>query len=125
MSDKTAVVLFGHGARDPDWAKPMHRALEMVQARSPDLLVELAFLEFMTPSLAEAIDKVVAQGAARVTVIPMFLAQGGHLKKDVPLLVGEARQRYPACDIRQALAVGEMDEVIAAMADHAVSSAIA
>jgi len=125
MSDKRAVILFGHGARDPDWAKPMRRACEMVQARSPELLVELAFLEFMTPSLADAIDSVVADGASRITVIPMFLAQGGHLKKDVPLLVETARQRYPSCDIRQALAVGEMDEVIAAMADHAVRSAVA
>lgn len=124
MSNRMAVILFGHGARDPDWAKPMRRAREMVQTRAPDLLVELAFLEFMTPSLADAIDSVVADGASRITVIPMFLAQGGHLKKDVPLLVAEARHRHPACEIRQALAVGEMDGVIAAMADHAVCSAL-
>ncbi|MGL1834213.1 sirohydrochlorin chelatase [Rhodocyclaceae bacterium SMB388] len=123
MSERKAVVLFGHGARDPDWARPMRRAREMVQGGSPALQVELAFLEFMTPTLPEAIDALVADGATRITVVPMFLAQGGHLKKDVPLLVEAAQARHPGCRIRQALAVGEVDDVIAAMAAHAARSA--
>ena len=31
----------------------------------------------------------VGQGAASVTIVPVFLAQGGHLKRDLPLKVEE------------------------------------
>lgn len=119
MENKSAVVLFGHGARDPEWARPMQRTRGLLLESEPGLAVELAFLEFMQPTLAEAIDKLVAAGVARVTVVPVFLAQGGHLKKDVPVLVEEARVRHPQCEIRQVLAVGEVDTVVAAIAGYA------
>ncbi len=123
MDVTRGVVLFGHGARDPEWAKPMRRAREQLLAQTPGLAVELAFLEFIKPELAEAIDTLAATGAQRITVIPMFLAQGGHLKKDLPLLIEAARDRHPECDIRQAQAVGESDIVIGAMAAYAARCA--
>lgn len=114
-----AVVIFGHGARDPEWARPMRRTREHLQELAPALAVELAFLEFMRPTLDEAIDRLVADGARRIAVVPMFIAQGGHLKSDVPNLVAAARHRHPECEIVQALAVGEAESVIAAIAAYA------
>lgn len=114
-----ALVLFGHGARDPEWARPMQRTREQLRSLAPGLPVELAFLEFMTPTLAQAIDRLVDGGARRIAVVPMFIAQGGHLKSDVPDLVAAARARHPGCEIVQAPAVGEAESVIAAMAAYA------
>ncbi|MBS0543493.1 MAG: CbiX/SirB N-terminal domain-containing protein [Proteobacteria bacterium] len=114
---ESAVVLFGHGARDPEWARPMQRiraALEQQGVR-----VELAFLEFMTPPLPEAVARLVAGGADRVAVVPIFLAQGGHLKRDLPLLVEEVRHAHPGCAITLARAAGEADGVVSAMAGYA------
>jgi sirohydrochlorin cobaltochelatase len=119
MAEMKAVVLFGHGARDREWARPMERTQAQLRANEPDLVVELAFLEFMSPTLGETIDRLVADGATEITVVPMFLAQGGHLKNDVPELVAAAQSRYPACTIRQALAVGEAESVVSAFARYA------
>lgn len=119
MNDKNAVVLFGHGARDPEWARPMQRTRAQLLALVPELRVELAFLEFMQPTLDSVVDALAAAGARRIAVVPMFIAQGGHLKSDVPNLVAAARARHPECEIVQALAVGEADSVIAAMAAYA------
>lgn len=120
MSDANAVVLFGHGARDPEWARPMLRTRDHLRTQAPALRVELAFLEFMTPTLEEAIDKLVRDGIRHITVVPMFIAQGGHLKSDVPKLIGAARALHPGCKISLAPAVGEADGVIAAMATFAL-----
>ncbi|MDT3672025.1 MAG: CbiX/SirB N-terminal domain-containing protein [Aromatoleum sp.] len=119
MSGDRAVVLFGHGARDPAWAEPMRRVRDQLVAGAPDVGVELAFLEFIEPTLDVAIHSLVARGARRIVVVPMFIAQGGHLKADLPKLVTAARVRHPGCEIVQTLAVGEADPVIAAMADYA------
>ncbi|MBW7860018.1 MAG: CbiX/SirB N-terminal domain-containing protein [Rhodocyclaceae bacterium] len=121
MKHEKAVVLFGHGARDPQWAEPMRRIRERLLAQAPGVAVELAFLEFIAPALHEAIDALVAEGVASITVIPVFLAQGGHLKKDVPVLIDAARTRHPECAIHLTLAVGEADEVVEAIAGFARS----
>ncbi|NMG29046.1 sirohydrochlorin chelatase [Aromatoleum evansii] len=125
MSETHAVVLFGHGARDPEWARPMRRTRDHLRAQAPGLRVELAFLEFMAPTLDEAIAALAHDGIRRITVVPMFIAQGGHLKSDVPRLVASARALHPGCEITLALAVGEADGVIAAMADYALGCSVA
>ncbi len=123
MSVRNGIVLFGHGAKAPEWAAPMERARDHLRAQAAADEVELAFLEFMTPTLPEALDDLAGRGVARVDVIPMFLAQGGHLKRDLPALVDEARARHPQLDIRLAPAVGEAESVIAAMVDYAAERA--
>lgn len=124
MSDTTspaqpAVILFGHGARDPEWAGPMRRIRERMLAQSGAPRVELAFLEFMQPALPEAIAALAASGVRRIAIVPVFLAQNGHLKRDLPVLLEAARAAHPACDITLAVAAGEADGVIAAMAEYA------
>lgn len=116
-----ALVLFAHGARDPEWAQPLRRVRAAILATSPELQVELAFLEFMQPDLATCVDRLLAGGCRQVIVLPMFLAQGGHLKRDVPLLVGELQRRYPLVRFDLATAIGEAPEVVQAMASHALA----
>lgn len=116
-----AIVLFGHGARDPEWAGPMRRIRDAILARPDAPSVELAFLEFMTPRLPEAIAALAAAGARKVAVVPIFLAQGGHLKRDLPVLLDAARLAHPDCEIVLATAAGEAGPVVAAMADYAAS----
>src|SRR5664279_1968723 len=92
---KTALILFAHGARDPDWAAPIHRVKAAVHARYPGMRVELAFLEIMRPNLQDCIASLLSEGFERLIVLPMFIAQGGHFKKDLPLILDEMRQGHP------------------------------
>lgn len=111
-----ALVLFAHGARDPAWAEPVRRVQAAIQARDPAVRVEVAFLEFIAPTLADCGDALAAAGYERVVVLPMFIAQSGHLKRDVPEMLAALRGRHPRVDFRLAQAVGESDAVIQAMA---------
>ncbi|MDH5535991.1 MAG: CbiX/SirB N-terminal domain-containing protein [Betaproteobacteria bacterium] len=115
-NQSTALILFAHGARDPEWATPLHRIRELVAARRPALRVELAFLEIMQPTLGEAVAELARAGHTRILIAPLFLAPGGHLKRDVPLLIEEARGRYPGVAFELLPALGEIDAVIEAAA---------
>ncbi|MEF8729281.1 MAG: CbiX/SirB N-terminal domain-containing protein [Accumulibacter sp.] len=117
----TALILFAHGARDPEWARPMQRVCALLRQQAPGLRVELAFLEFMLPNLRDCAERLVADGVARVLVLPMFIARGGHLKRDVPLLLAELRRQHPGTTFELADAVGEAETVARAMASHALS----
>ena len=89
-----ALVLFAHGARAAAWAAPFERLRELTQARLPGTGVHLAFLELMTPRLPELVqsllDGLPAGAMLDVTVVPVFLGQGGHVLRDLPLLVEES-----------------------------------
>lgn len=111
-----SIILFAHGARDPEWARPLQRLREAVLARSPGLDVRLAFLEFMSPDLGGAIDEAAAAGVREIRVIPVFLAQGGHVRRDVPVILEAARTRHPALPIHLQPVLGEAQAVIEAMA---------
>ena len=117
----SVIILFGHGARDPEWAAPMRRIREHMLAQPEAPAVELAFLEFLQPTLPDAIVSIAATGVQRIAIVPVFLGQGGHLKRDLPILLEEVRGAHPECAITLAAAVGESPSVIAAMADYATS----
>ncbi|MDR2689104.1 MAG: CbiX/SirB N-terminal domain-containing protein [Azoarcus sp.] len=115
-----ALILLGHGARDPAWAQPLQRIREQVCVARPGIMVEVAFLELLTPLLEEAVAALVARGAECLCVLPVFLASGRHLKHDLPRRLDALGGRYPGCALRLAAAVGENAEIIAAIAAHAL-----
>ncbi len=112
----TGLLLFAHGARDPQWARPF----EAVAARCALALgpqrVTLAFLEFMTPDLVSAGSRLVAGGCNCVDVVPLFLGAGGHVRKDIPVLMARLQAEHPAVQFALRPAIGEADAVINAMA---------
>ena len=113
-----ALILFGHGSRDTRWAQPFERLQEMLRAQLPDTAVELAFLELMEPRLPDLIARLAGDGCAGATVVPVFFGQGGHVLRDLPVLVEDARTRHPNLKITLAEAVGESDAVLRAVAAY-------
>lgn len=118
------IVLFGHGARDARWAEPFERlAARLRAARGADAPVSLAFLELMTPSLDTAIATQIAAGCSRITVVPVFFGQGGHIRRDLPQLIDACRAAHPGVEIRCATAVGEDDGVLDAISRYCLDQA--
>ena len=119
----TAIILFAHGARDPEWANPLRRIQAVVRERMVEVPVELAFLEFIAPSLPESTAQLVARGARKIVVLPMFIAQGGHLKREVPEMLEALRSTYPDVQFSLGAAIGENEIVVQAMASAALQAA--
>ncbi len=119
----TALILFAHGARDPEWAKPMRRVQAAIRQRVSGTPVELAFLEFMTPTLPEQAAELIAQGADRIVVMPMFIACGGHLKMETPQMLDALRATYPKVEFSLGNAIGEHEAVVQAMAAATLDTA--
>ncbi len=117
-----ALILFAHGARDPRWAEPFLRLQRLIAAQLPEVEVALAYLELMQPSLPDLVDRLVQDGCRDVTVVPVFLGQGGHVARDLPLLADGLRNKHLDLTLRVAGAVGEDAGVLAAMARYCVAA---
>lgn len=119
---KRALVLFAHGARAASWAVPFERLRDQAQARLPDVGVTLAFLELMEPRLPAAVEALVQDGIDDITIVPVFLGQGGHLLRDLPQLADGIRTAHPGLRLHVAGAIGEDPGVQAAMTDYCLRS---
>ena len=122
MKKKSAMILFAHGARDPRWAQPFQRLQVMTQVNLPEVKVELAFLEFMTPSLTDLVPQLITDGYEKIVVAPIFLGQGGHVLRDLPVMVNQLRDTYPTLELQQLEAAGEDALVLQAIRDYCVRS---
>lgn len=107
MAD-TAFVLLAHGSRDPAWAEPFERLARSVGAR-------LAFLELGAPTVSEAVAEAVSEGARVVRLLPLFMAVGRHVRRDIPACVDALRAAHPGCRIELLPALGENDRFWAAL----------
>ena len=112
-----AIILFGHGARDSRWREPFDRIASLWKAQHPSVLVKLAFLEMMRPSLEEAVTTLVTSGATEVVVVPVFFGQGGHLRNDFPVLLAACQEKFPGIALSATPAVGEDETVLQAIVD--------
>ena len=112
-----AIILFAHGARDPEWAAPFTAIQARLQAARPDVLVLCAFQDFMAPTLAAAVAQSAARGAQRAVVVPLFIGQGSHVKRDLPLLVEAERRRHPQLQLQVLSSIGDAPEILQAIAD--------
>jgi len=119
LTAMTGTILFAHGSRDPQWRVPFEGILKKMQALSTSP-ASLAFLECMTPTLDQAIDDMVGAGIQQITVIPVFLAVGSHVRKDLPTLLEAARLKHPNLALHASAAIGEQDAIQDAIAAFAL-----
>jgi sirohydrochlorin cobaltochelatase len=87
----SALILFAHGSRDPRWREPFE-ALQTKVALHRDCV--LAYLELCEPNLEAAAKILIAKGALKITVVPLFLGAGAHVRKDLPELLIALRQQF-------------------------------
>jgi sirohydrochlorin cobaltochelatase len=117
------IILFGHGARNPEYIAPFKRIRAVVEALQPGVPVEIGFLELTQPPLEASIECLVKRGVTQVRIVPIFFAPGRHVLKDLPQLLGNAIDLHPGIEFEVAECVGEVESVIGAMAAHAVAGA--
>ncbi len=76
---------------------------DQLRKRLPDRTIVVAYNEFCTPSLDEAIDTQVDAGATKLSLLTtMYTPGGSHSEKEIPAAVKAARERHPGVAIQYA-----------------------
>ena len=119
-----AWIVFGHGSSDPDWSGPIRAIAHRLSERLGGHRVALAFLERQPPTLEQAAATLIAHGATHVTVAPMFLGVGGHLKRDLPVMIDALRGRWPQVRFELGTPIGESRRVAEAIVESIVAEAM-
>ena len=95
------LLLIAHGSRRVESNDSVVQTAEALGIdRNVDFdAVRWAFLEMAQPSIPEAIDQCVCEGALEIVVLPYFLSPGNHVTRDIPEVLSTKRSQYPSLTI--------------------------
>ncbi|GAB2691696.1 hypothetical protein GCM10027089_11600 [Nocardia thraciensis] len=91
-------------------------------ARRPDLDIRLAFLDLNTPSVAQVVDAVAAQGHTEAVVVPLLLGDAFHARVDLPGMLAAARTRHPRLRLTQADVLGSDLRLVTAVRERLLAA---
>ncbi len=106
------LVVVDHGSKKTAANEMLIDAAAMFKRVSGTLIVEPAHMELAEPTIEQAFDKCVAQGATMVVVHPYFLSPGRHSTTDIPNLTAHAAAKHPGVRFHVTQPLG-LDEKIA------------
>jgi sirohydrochlorin ferrochelatase len=90
-----AVLLVGHGSRRSEANDALVFLAELVGRKRPGARIAYCFLQFAKPDLKEALAALDADGVREVTVVPVFLYEGIHIREDIPEVLSEVAAERP------------------------------
>ncbi|XP_020226640.1 sirohydrochlorin ferrochelatase, chloroplastic isoform X2 [Cajanus cajan] len=90
-----AVIIVDHGSRRKESNLLLNDFVEMFKHKTGYEIVEPAHMELAEPSISDAFQSCVKQGANRVIISPFFLSPGRHWNQDIPSLSAEAAKEHP------------------------------
>ena len=107
-----AIVLVDHGSRAAAANRVVATLARKLRRRLPGCIVHFAHMELAAPTIAEAIDACVADGAHEIVVHPYFLAPGRHSTRDVPALARAAARKHRGVRVRISAPLGAHDALV-------------
>lgn len=79
-----AVLLVAHGSRAKETEVAMETMAQMVRNQINHVPIEVGYMEFCEKTIIKGLESLAKQGATKIKVIPYFLFEGIHIKKDIP-----------------------------------------
>ena len=115
---KTALLLIAHGSRQAEANADLAHVADGLRRRGHPI-VEASFLELAEPDIEEGGCRCVAQGAARVVLVPYFLSAGTHVRRDLSEARARLAERFPAVEFRLAEPLGRHPLLLDVVSDRA------
>ncbi|MDD1666305.1 MAG: sirohydrochlorin nickelochelatase [Methanomicrobiales archaeon] len=91
---KKGLLLVGHGSSLPYNKQLVEDTARLVSRRDPGYLVKCAFMNMNTPTIGEALEEFKKEDVDTVIVVPLFLARGVHINRDIPEVLGLPEGSY-------------------------------
>jgi precorrin-8X/cobalt-precorrin-8 methylmutase len=82
------LVLVGHGSEFGSYKETVEELAAMIRKRSLFMTVKSGFMELTSPSIRDALASAVEDGAQKLIVVPVLLAESRHTMQDIPRLLG-------------------------------------
>ena len=110
-----ALLIVGHGSRDPRGAQEFHALVSLLREENPSLPIEGGFIELSRPPISECVERLVAGGSREISAVPLMLLAAGHTKNDIPATLAREKIGYPEVTFRYGRPLGIRPELLGLM----------
>src|SRR6266481_5799912 len=115
---QTAVLLCGHGSRDPEAIAEFELAAAALRPRLPEFDFATGYLEFARPTIRDGLALLAKRGARRILAIPGMLFAASHVKNDLPWEINSFIADNPGLEFVKALYLRDHQGVLDAFCDR-------
>ncbi|KUG19372.1 sirohydrochlorin cobaltochelatase [hydrocarbon metagenome] len=82
------MLLVGHGSKLPYNKELIETTAALIARRSDEYIVKPGFMSINTPTVEEQLNAFRHEDIDLLVVVPLFLAKGIHINKDIPEILG-------------------------------------
>ena len=82
------MLLVGHGSTMPYNQELVEKTAEFIRSRNTGFIVKCGFMNMNKPTIRESLDAFRHEKIDALVVVPLFLAKGVHIEKDIPGEIG-------------------------------------
>lgn len=79
------IIILAHGSKRKSTNRVAKVFRQIVSAAFPGKLVEAAYLQLSKPTLERSVEKLNLVGVTKITIVPLFLFDGVHVTRDIPM----------------------------------------
>jgi len=120
---ETAVLICGHGSRDPEAIAEFELVAAALRPRLPDFDFATGYLEFAHPTIREGLTALATRGARQILAIPGMLFAASHVKNDLPWEMNSFMADNPGVDVRLGRDLAIDPKLLRAAADRIAAAA--
>ena len=84
------MLLVGHGSTMPYNKELVENTAEFIKAKNAGYIVKCGFMNINKPTIKESLEAFRHEPIDALVVVPLFLAKGVHIEKDIPGEIGLA-----------------------------------
>ena len=95
-----SILLLAHGSKDPEWKQHFLMLKSEIKDMCDHSEVFLSFFELERPTLEQLIEQLIKKGKRKFFICPVLLANGFHLKKDLPDRIESIKKKYANLEIK-------------------------
>lgn len=78
----------GHGSKLPYNKELIETTAELIARKTNEYIVKPGFMSINTPTVEEQLEAFRKENIEMLVVVPLFLARGVHIDKDIPEILG-------------------------------------
>jgi sirohydrochlorin cobaltochelatase len=120
---QTAVLICGHGSRDPEAIAEFELLAAALRPRLPAVDFATGYLEFARPTIHDGLTVLAARGARRILAVPGMLFAASHVKNDLPWEINSFAAENREIEVRLGRDLAIDPQLLAAAADRIAGAA--
>lgn len=91
---KKGLLLIGHGSKLPFNKELIEETARIISKTDGGFIVKSGFMSINTPTVKEKLEEFRSENIDTLVIVPLFLAKGIHILRDIPAILGLEEGSY-------------------------------